>query len=132
MSRHRSINARHLRLISAYSLKHAVRGGAGLVYLLLALSFGLTVANAIISPVEVSINDLQRTGAEVDTAQVVGELLEIARPAVVWAVGEPTPKTRQRSVDGMSAPKRGPTTCWMSDLQSSPPSSSSWSLGCPS
>ena len=89
MSRHRSINARHLRLISAYSLKHAVRGGAGLVYLLLALSFGLTVANAIISPVEVSINDLQRTGAEVDTAQVVGELLEIARPAVVWAVGEP-------------------------------------------
>ena len=101
MSGHRSINARHLRLISVYSLEHAVRGGAGLVYLILALSFGLTVANAIISPVEVSITNREQMGAQVDTEEVVGQLVEFARPAVVWSVREPDTddETEQRLRD---------------------------------
>ncbi len=38
------IHSRHLRLISTYWTKYAIRGGAGIVYLLLALLFGLVVA----------------------------------------------------------------------------------------
>ena len=48
----RTLNARHIWLISLHWSRHAVRSGAGLVYLLIALTFGLSVAQMVIMPVE--------------------------------------------------------------------------------
>ena len=52
----RELKGRHLKLVSLYSSLYAVRGGTGLVFVVITLIFGLTVANFVIKPVE----DLQQ------------------------------------------------------------------------
>ena len=42
----------HVRLISLYWSRYAVRSGSGLVYLMIALIFGLSIAHILIMPVE--------------------------------------------------------------------------------
>ena len=39
------IRGQHVALIAKYSAKYSIRGGVGLVFTLLALLFGLMVAN---------------------------------------------------------------------------------------
>jgi len=48
----KTINIAHIRLISLYWSRYVVRSGSGLVYLMIALVFGLSVAHIIIMPVE--------------------------------------------------------------------------------
>ncbi|MBN1845198.1 MAG: ABC transporter permease [Sedimentisphaerales bacterium] len=79
----RDFHMRHLRLVSAYWTRYAVRGGAGLVYLLLALFFGLMVAHLTLSPLEQKIRELSKTHGA-DEKQIVNELVETARPIVQW------------------------------------------------
>jgi hypothetical protein len=68
------INGRHLRLIQAYALRHMIRGGAGLVFLISTLFFGLTVASIILTPIE-----------QVEQREeVVESLVAMARGPVEW------------------------------------------------
>jgi len=46
------LNARHTLLIAKYSARYSVRGGIGLVFLLLSVSFGLMVAHFTLQSVE--------------------------------------------------------------------------------
>ena len=75
----KELKGRHLKLVSLYSSLYAVRGGTGLVFVVITLIFGLTVANFVIKPVE----DLQRKSQEHVLAAVISQ----ARPIVVRALG---------------------------------------------
>ncbi|MFQ5655363.1 MAG: ABC transporter permease subunit [Planctomycetota bacterium] len=45
----------HLRLVSLYSMRNSLRSGTGIVYVVLTVTFGLTMANLVISPIEQGI-----------------------------------------------------------------------------
>lgn len=76
------VNLRQLKLICVNDLRNALRSGSGLVYFVLALFFGLIVANLIISPFEVLVaqNELM-TPAEVER-----NVISFARPIIEWAL----------------------------------------------
>jgi hypothetical protein len=87
----RDLNRRHLWLVSTYSTRHAVRGGTGLVYLLLTLACGIVVAGAVLAPVEQAKKQKPPPGAEALTdEQIVDYLVAEARPVVEWAVVKDT------------------------------------------
>jgi hypothetical protein len=79
----RDVNARQLRLICWHDLRHALRSGSGLVYLLLALFFGLIVANAVITPFELALSQ----SGQANPALLEQGLVNLARPVVEWAIG---------------------------------------------
>jgi len=85
------IDTRQLGLVCAHTMRHSLRSGSGLVYFLLALFFGLIVANMIISPFELVV---QRSG-EATPAQVEQSIIQVARPVVEWAIApdDPGPDT---------------------------------------
>jgi ABC-type transport system involved in multi-copper enzyme maturation permease subunit len=75
------VDGRHLRLISAYTLRHMIRSGAGLVFLILTLFFGLFVASLILAPIEQI--------EQVDAAQremALEGLMSVARTPVEWVL----------------------------------------------
>jgi hypothetical protein len=82
----RHVNARQLALIFRYTLRHSIRSGSGLVFLLLALFFGLTVANAIVSPFEQLVAQTENLGVATSAEVVEQNLVSFARPAVEWAI----------------------------------------------
>jgi hypothetical protein len=82
----RHVNARQLALIFRYSLRHSLRSGSGLVFLLLALFFGLSVANAIVSPFEAMVAQTEQLGLPAGQEVVEQNLVSFARPAVEWAI----------------------------------------------
>jgi len=82
------VDLRQVRLICAYSLRNAIRTGSGLVFVLLALFFGLAVANAVISPFEMLVAQ-QAQGGEGMPIAVEKGLVDRARPAVEWAISPP-------------------------------------------
>ncbi len=69
------LNPRHLRLIGRYSIRHAVRGGAGLVFLLLASFFGLMVAHVLITPLEAGFEGARKYDSEASDDQIAQEFL---------------------------------------------------------
>jgi ABC-type transport system involved in multi-copper enzyme maturation permease subunit len=71
------VHGRHLRLIQAYALRHAARSGAGLMFLILTLFFGLTVASIILAPIEQADQTVQRE-------ELVESLASMARRPVEW------------------------------------------------
>lgn len=81
------MNSRHTLLIARYSARYSVRGGIGLVFLLLSLTFGLLVAHFMLQPVEMIGKQMAQRGngsnAEA-TAQVLQELTRPAKEAVSW------------------------------------------------
>ena len=86
------IQGQHVRLIARYSTKYSIRGGVGLIFTLLALLFGLIVANAMISPIEFLQASLEREAdgsLEPDEVQkqVLDGVAEAARPVVGWVLG---------------------------------------------
>lgn len=86
------VNMRQLRLICMNDLRNALRSGSGLVYFVLALFFGLIVANAVISPFELlAAQNLNATPAEVERSVIL-----FARPIIEWALtrgGTVSPET---------------------------------------
>ena len=83
------LNPRHLRLISLYSTRYAVRGGTGIVYLLLVLTFGLVLAQTIISPIEQLQARLKKDhGADIEVEKLLDEIIDNARPMVEWFLTE--------------------------------------------
>lgn len=78
----RDVNVRQLKLICVNDLRNALRSGSGLVYFVLALFFGLIVANVIISPFELLVaqNELM------PPAEVERNVVSFARPIIEWAL----------------------------------------------
>lgn len=85
----KDLNLRHLKLISLYSSRYAIRGGSGLVFIFLFLACGLMTAHMIITPVEqIKAKAMSKTGQSIEDEEIVGELVRAARPVVKWVVGE--------------------------------------------
>ena len=82
------MNRRQTLLIAKYSARYSVRGGIGLVFLLLSLTFGLVVADTMMRPVvaisrQVSERSRDNDPAEA-TREVMRSLTQQAKPVVVW------------------------------------------------
>jgi ABC-type transport system involved in multi-copper enzyme maturation permease subunit len=95
----RDLKRRHLGLIALYSTRYAVRGGTGLVFLLLVLVFGLFAANTLIEQVE----RLERsTGSTEEAKKQLADIVKVAKPLVEWAVGgrEDLPTTSEEARAG--------------------------------
>jgi len=81
----------HIRLISLYWSRYTVRSGSGLVYLLIALIFGLTVAHILIMPVEQLIAQQERETGQMDPQAVRNTIINI-KPIIQWVLGQKTMK----------------------------------------
>lgn len=82
------MNSRHVLLIAKYSARYSVRGGIGLVFLLLSLTFGLLVAHMMLQPVEMGAVQIAKHSRSGDKQEATQEALEIitrqAKPVVAW------------------------------------------------
>jgi len=95
----RDVGRRHLALIAFYSTRYAVRGGTGLVFLLLVLVLGLFAANLLISRVE----QLKLSaGGDEAAKERLDDVVRVAKPLVEWAVGgrEDLPVTAAQAREG--------------------------------
>ena len=76
---------RQIALIASSSVRYAVRGGSGLVFLLLVLATGLLSAHLIVSPVEQMQAGMSTTDGEAMTGdEAVARIVGAARPGVAW------------------------------------------------
>jgi len=85
-----AVNGRHIRLICLHWARYAVRSGSGLVFLMIALVFGLSVAQMVLTPIEMGINRVaqgNRQDAQDVTQEIVDEVMKLGRPVVQWALG---------------------------------------------
>ncbi len=86
------MNPRHTLLIARYSARYSVRGGVGLVFLLLSLTFGLLVAHLTLQPVEMVVLQVrEQAHGKTDeqlTRQVLDQMIDRARPAVSWVLSK--------------------------------------------
>jgi hypothetical protein len=106
-----SVNQRQLGVVCAYTLRHSLRSGSGLVFMLLALFLGLTVAHAIISPFEMFVAQSEERGMAMPPALIEKQLVDTARPVVGWAIAP-------RAVDDVDAQRAAEarTEEWVSYL----------------
>lgn len=82
----------HLNLIAGHSVRHGIRGGAGLISLLLTLVVGLVLASIVIGPLERTeqIAAQNHETANV-SAKLNAEVIAVTRKAIDWAVS-PSPE----------------------------------------
>ncbi|MHC4559584.1 MAG: ABC transporter permease, partial [Planctomycetota bacterium] len=78
----------HIRLISLYWSRYAVRSGSGLVYLLIALIFGLFVAHILIMPVEQLMAQQKREKGQTDPQVIRNAIIDIGRPIIQLVLGQ--------------------------------------------
>ena len=83
----KTLNAAHIRLIAVHWSRHAVRGGAGLVYLMIALVFGLSVAHMVIMPVEQLMAVQERETGQVDPEAVRNMIVTVGQPIAQFVLG---------------------------------------------
>ncbi len=84
----KDIRARHLTLIAVYSMKHALRGGSGLVYLLVLLLFGLSVGSIVMMPIELAQKEAKKQGVDQTDEQVLDGLVDMGKPMLVRFIGD--------------------------------------------
>jgi hypothetical protein len=77
----------HVRLISQYWTRFAIRSGSGLVYLLIVLIFGLSAAHSLISPVELLMAQQVRDMGERDPNAVQSLIMTLGKPVVKFVLG---------------------------------------------
>jgi hypothetical protein len=101
----KDLNPRHLKLISLYSSRHAIRGGTGLVFSILVLSCGLMIAYAVLQPIEIQKQQIKtQTENEMSDHAAMQNVLLVVRPVVAWALGDDAfKKNSQLQVDPQSA-----------------------------
>jgi ABC-type transport system involved in multi-copper enzyme maturation permease subunit len=80
----------HVHLISLYWSRFAVRSGSGLVYLMIALIFGLSIAHILIMPVERLIAQQKRETGETDPQFIKKTIIDIGRPVIQFVFGQKT------------------------------------------
>ena len=104
------MDTRKLSLIARYNARYSVRGGVGLVFLLLSLTFGLLVAHSMLQPVELLSKQIQERMGEDDAdavaEQVVDEITDLVQPVVAWmlqtntsGVDDVDPEAEERAED---------------------------------
>lgn len=82
------IRRRHLELIAGHSVRHGLRGGAGLIAILATLVIGLVMASIVISPLEaLARHGDMPSGGSLGAGSIPGEVLDIAKQAIGWAMG---------------------------------------------
>ena len=86
----RALNFSHIRLISLYWSRYAVRSGSGLVYLMIALILGLSVAHVFIMPVEQLIAFQKKDTGDVDAEAVRNLIVDVGKPVVQFVLGQKT------------------------------------------
>lgn len=77
----------HVHLISLYWSRYAVRSGAGLVYLLIALIFGLSVAHILIMPVEQLMALQKRQIGKTDPQLIRKTIIDVGQPIAQFVLG---------------------------------------------
>ncbi len=82
----------HIRLISLYWSRYAVRSGSGLVYLLIALVFGLSVAHILIMPVEQLMAQQKSKMGQTDPLIIRNTIINIGQPISQWVLGQKSMK----------------------------------------
>lgn len=83
----KTLNARHIWLISLHWSHHAVRSGAGLVYLMIALVFGLSVAHAVIMPVEQLMAMQKAQTGHTDPEAIRSTIITVGQPIAQFVLG---------------------------------------------
>ncbi len=83
----KTISVAHVRLISQYWTRFAVRSGSGLVYLLIVLIFGLSVANNLISPVEFLMVQQEKEMGHRDPNAIQETIMTLGKPVVKFVLG---------------------------------------------
>ncbi len=83
----KTLNARHIWLISLHWSRHAVRSGAGLVYLMIALIFGLSVAHSVIMPVEQLMTMQKRQIGHTDPEAIRNTIITVGQPIAQFVLG---------------------------------------------
>src|SRR6185295_14759756 len=80
----------HLQLIASHSVRHGIRGGAGLIALLFTMLIGLVMASVVIAPLEQAdrvADQMIASGQTGDVkAAVNAEVIKVTRRAIDWAV----------------------------------------------
>ena len=103
----RNVSANHIRLISLYCTRYTVRGGAGLVFLMITLVFGLAVAQIVLTPIEQVIAQQTKTGLESDPKAVVTSIVDLSRPVIQWALGVESEEDSASSAGARQNPSPG-------------------------
>src|SRR5262249_48885158 len=80
------VTPRHVRLIAGASVKHGIRSGTGIVYLVLTAMTGLIVAQTSLKPAEIIQEYMQNARPEVVASQFA-ELVQKAQPTVKYFTG---------------------------------------------
>ncbi|MBC8468233.1 MAG: hypothetical protein H8D56_02075 [Planctomycetes bacterium] len=83
----KTINIAHIHLISLYWSRFAVRSGSGLVYLMIALVFGLSVAHIIIMPVEQFMALQKKQMGQANPQLVKKTITDIGQPIIQFVLG---------------------------------------------
>ncbi len=83
----KKINSTHVRLISFYWSRYAIRSGSGLVYLMIALVFGLSVAHIIIMPVEKLMALQKKQIGKTDPQAIKKTINDIGQPIIQFVLG---------------------------------------------
>ncbi|MBL8723594.1 MAG: hypothetical protein JNK49_06075 [Planctomycetes bacterium] len=88
---------RHTSLIARYSARFSVRGGIGLVFLLLSLTFGLMVAHLMLQPVEIMMREAPSRTRDLEPMEqqrrALDTLTEQASPVVAWMLSDKRKET---------------------------------------
>src|SRR4051812_8179050 len=82
----------HLQLIARHSVRHSLRGGAGLIAILATLVIGLGLASIVVSPLEavekkMEMSHVDAAQAQQMTGEVGQEVMKVAKKAMGWAIG---------------------------------------------
>jgi ABC-type transport system involved in multi-copper enzyme maturation permease subunit len=112
-----TLNIRHLRLISLYWSRYAIRGGAGLVYLLVALTFGLLVAHILITPVEQLMVHQERQFGKADPVAIKQMIIYVGRPVIQFVIGQKTMREILQENATAPAPMMYPGSTSMNDSE---------------
>jgi ABC-type transport system involved in multi-copper enzyme maturation permease subunit len=88
----KTLTVGHIRLISLYWSRYVVRSGSGLVYLLIALIFGLFVAHILIMPVEQLMAQQERETGQTDPQAIRNAIIDIGRPIIQLVLGQKSMK----------------------------------------
>jgi len=92
------IRSNHLKLIAQHSVRHGIRGGAGLMAMLFTLVLGLILASVVIWPIDALNQEMDQFGdrltADQRTEVIEGvhrKVVSIASRAINWTI-EPEPE----------------------------------------
>ena len=83
----RTLNARHIGLIALHCSRHLIRSGAGLVYLMVALVFGLSVAHMVSMPVEQLMTMQKHQMGRADPETVRNTIINVGKPIAQFVLG---------------------------------------------